>query len=385
MWAAWPVIQNEISRGPSQTVKSYLVNLVLGPPGHGRWRVLMGLLTLALYVLFAMLQHMEVLLGLIDATASAWLSAYYLLGSFGFYLLVRSGWSAHISSDPSLMLWQTVHGVLAVIGAYAITGPARGAVIAILVLILAFGMFGLSTRQARLLALFSFMALALTMAWKSRTDPLRYPVSVEVVHLAFGVIVLLGVSALAMRMGGLRARLHSQKKALEASLVQIRQLATQDELTGLVNRRHMMTLMKAEQARQQRTGEAMSLALLDLDHFKRVNDSFGHAAGDMVLRAFADSAGHNLRGPDVLSRWGGEEFLLMLPATSEADAFQCVERMRAGLAQVSVDAIAPDLRITFSAGLCACQPGESLDVAIERADQAMYRAKEQGRNCTVCG
>jgi len=362
-----------------------LSTLVLGPPGRQRLRVLMTVLTLVVYGLFALLQHVQVLLGFIDARESAWLTAYYLLGSLVFYLLLRSGWSKRVASDPALMPLQILHGVLAVVGSYAITGPARGAVLAILVLVLTYGMFGLPARQARLLALFSFLALAATMAWKCQTNPLRYPPWVEAVHLAFAVIVLLGVSALSVRMGALRDHLRIQKQELEASLERIRLLATQDELTGLANRRHMLALLKAEQARQQRTEQPLSLVLLDLDHFKRVNDTYGHLAGDVVLKGFADAASSTLRGSDVLSRWGGEEFLLMLPDTGADEAERCVERMRQGLAQVAFKAVAPDLKITFSAGLSVCRAGAPLDAAIERADMAMYRAKAQGRNCTVRG
>jgi diguanylate cyclase (GGDEF)-like protein len=345
----------------------------------------MTLLALAVYGVFAVLQHAEVLLGFIDAQESAWLTGYYLLGTLVFYILIRSGWSERMSRDPSLMFLQILHGVLATIWSYAITGPARGAVLAILVLLLAFGMFGLSVRQARRLALGSGLLLVATMAWKCQTDPLRYPPWLEVIHLAFAVIVLLGVSALSVRMGTLRDRLRTQKLELEASLQRIRLLATQDELTGLANRRHVLALLKAEQARQQRTGQPLSLVLLDLDHFKRVNDAYGHQAGDVVLKGFAEAARSTLRGSDVLSRWGGEEFLLMLPDTGLEEAERCVDRMRQGVAQVTFDSVTRGLQITFSAGLTVCRAGETLEAAIERADQAMYRAKRQGRNCTVSG
>lgn len=360
-------------------MESSLSGLVLGQAGRQRLRVVMVLLTMAIYVVFAILQHVEVMLGFIDARASAWLTAFYLGGSLLFYALVRSGRSERLSpGEPSLTLWQTLHGVLAMVGSYAITGPARGAVLAILVLVLAYGMFSLSVRQAGMLAGVALIALCTVMAWKSQTDPLRYPPWVEAVHLAFGVIVLTGVSALSVRMGFLR----QQKQDLEASLEQIRQLATRDELTGLVNRRHMGTLLHAEQARQQRTGKAMTLVLIDLDHFKRVNDEHGHQVGDTVLRTFARTVVPQLRGSDVLARWGGEEFLLMLPESGPNEAAQCVQRMRSGLERVSFEEIATDLRLTFSAGMAVCAPGESIEAVIELADQALYRAKQAGRNRT---
>jgi diguanylate cyclase (GGDEF)-like protein len=363
-----------------------ITDLLLGAPEPSIWRVraAMTLLTMGLFVLFALLQYAEVLLGFVEPRASAWLLTYCLVGSLLFYILVRSRWSEQLwPTDPSLTLWQTLHGVLGTVWAYAITGPARGAILAILVLILAYGMFSLTVGQARLLAAISLGGLTWVMVWKSRVDPLRYPSEVETVHLAFSLIVLLGISVLSVRMGALRLRLHQQKAELEASLDQIRQLATLDELTGLVNRRYMGELLAAEQLRQQRSGLALSVVLIDLDHFKRINDSYGHQAGDKALRAFAASVLPCLRASDVLARWGGEEFLLLLPATGQAEALHCVTRMREGLAGVSFDAIAPGLKLGFSAGLAACQPGDTMDAVVELADQALYRAKQAGRNCTV--
>jgi diguanylate cyclase (GGDEF)-like protein len=364
-------------------MKSRVTIFVLGPPGSRRFRTIMCGVTLLMYCLYAAVQHAQVMMGLIDPVASAWLTGYYLLGSLAFFLLVRTGWSERISADPSLMAWQTLHGLLAATWSYAITGPARGAVLTTLVLILAFGMFGLSVRQAWRLFLFGLIALSVTMAWKSQTDPLRYPLWQEAIHWVFAAIVLLVLSLLAVRMEAMRDHLRRQKEELEGTLERIRLLATQDELTGLANRRHMMALLKAEMARAQRSGQPLSVALLDLDHFKRVNDNYGHQAGDVVLMGFAKAASRGLRGSDVLARWGGEEFLLMLPNTGTDEAGQCVVRMRKDLSRVVFEEVAPSLTITFSAGLTTYQAGESLEAVTERADRAMYRAKEEGRNCTV--
>jgi diguanylate cyclase len=362
---------------------SRVIAFVLGPPGRERLRTVLSGGTLLVYCLFAAVQHAQVMMGLIDPVASAWLTAYYLLGSLSFFLLIRTGRSKRLSADPSLMEPQAVHGLIAAAWSYAITGPARGAVLTTLVLILAFSMFGLSARQAWRLSVFGLIVLALTMAWKSQTDPLRYPPWQEVIHWFFAAIVLMAVSLLAVRMMALRSHMRKQQHELERTLGRIRLLATQDELTGLSNRRHMLDLLKVEQSRQQRTQQPLSVALLDLDHFKRVNDKYGHLAGDVVLMGFAEAASRGLRATDVLSRWGGEEFLLMLPNTGTDEAGQCVVRMRKDLSQVTFDEVAPGLQITFSAGLSTYQAGESLEAVIERADHAMYRAKAEGRNCTV--
>ena len=196
-------------------------------------------------------------------------------------------------------------------------------------------------------------------------------------------IVLACVAVLAGSMGAIRARLKSQRIDLERALERIGELATRDDLTGLTNRRHMTALMQSEQAHQRRGDSKMTIALLDIDLFKRINDTFGHPAGDAVLRAFAESSRKVLRATDVLARWGGEEFLLMLPGTAPEQSLHSVEPLRESLAQISFDAIQPGLKVTFSAGFSACDDECSIEACIERADQAMYRAKTQGRNCSV--
>jgi diguanylate cyclase (GGDEF)-like protein len=305
-----------------------------------------------------------------------------------FYVVIRCGINAYIASDPSLTLPQTVFGITVTVAAYAITGPARGAVMTLLVLNLVFTMFSLRPGQSRALAAFALVLLAAVMGWKSLHDPARYPPAVEAIHIVFAGVVVISVAMLAGRMGAMRKRLQLQKLELQDALERIGQLATRDELTGLVNRRHMTGLMQTEQARQGRDESKMTLALLDIDLFKRINDSHGHHAGDVVLKTFAEASRQVLRATDVLARWGGEEFLLMLPATKPDHALLSVERLRAHLANVSFDSIDPGLKVTFSAGLSGCTDDDVLDACIERADQAMYLAKTQGRNCSVmadCG
>ena len=283
-----------------------LSGFVLGPAGHRRVRASQALLALVVCLVFAVVQQAEVELGLIEPLVSNLLTLFNLSGSCVFFLLVRSGWSEPLR-DPAMTVPQMVWGVLATVGSYAITGPARGAVMSILVLILVFGMFALRPVHARGLALFAFAMLSAVMFWKSRSDPVRYPPVIEAIHFVFGVIVLLGVSALSLRMGAMRAHLKAQKAELEQALEQIRLLATQDELTGLFNRRHMSTLLTQEQLRARRSGEPLCIVLMDLDHFKRINDGHGHHAGDAVLKGFAHAGRQALRGTDVLVNWTKED------------------------------------------------------------------------------
>jgi diguanylate cyclase len=164
----------------------------------------------------------------------------------------------------------------------------------------------------------------------------------------------------------------------------IQELATRDELTGLVNRRHMSSLLERERQRCVRSGRGFSVAMIDIDHFKAVNDHYGHTVGDEVLRTFAHHAPQALRGTDTVSRWGGEEFVLLLPEASLSSARIGIERLRGRVAATPMAHLsAVPIRITVSAGLTEHIAGESVTQTLERADRALYEAKTQGRNRTV--
>ncbi|MBU2954196.1 sensor domain-containing diguanylate cyclase [Marinobacter sp. F3R08] len=161
----------------------------------------------------------------------------------------------------------------------------------------------------------------------------------------------------------------------------LREMATTDSLTGLFNRRHMTYLAEKEVARFRRSGHPVGLLLLDIDHFKLINDAYGHEAGDRVLRVVADVIRDELRAQDLVGRWGGEEFLVILPDTDSANAQASAERIRnAFLARDWSAVIDRDADVTISIGVSELQAGEDLSAALSRADEALYRGKSGGRN-----
>jgi diguanylate cyclase (GGDEF)-like protein/PAS domain S-box-containing protein len=164
--------------------------------------------------------------------------------------------------------------------------------------------------------------------------------------------------------------------------LQLEELASTDSLTGLATRRRFLELAGHELARARRNGRPISLIVLDLDHFKDVNDRWGHAGGDRVLRATGDLLRRSLREFDLAARWGGEEFCLLLPDTEAAAALATAERLREAIAAMPVPSPpAGTLRVTASLGVAATGSGSAdIDALVEAADQAMYRAKREGRN-----
>lgn len=172
------------------------------------------------------------------------------------------------------------------------------------------------------------------------------------------------------------AELERQRSDMEA-------LATRDPLTGLLNRREWVRLTEQALLRAQRQGSPLSLLMVDLDHFKNVNDVHGHSAGDEVLRMVASTMADTVRQTDCLARFGGEEFVLLLPDTPAASALMLAERVRLRLAEAPP--AVPDVHVTASIGVATWAPGQepSLQRLLQQADEAMYEAKRQGRNRTV--
>ena len=375
-------LRTETPPGRGAGVGGVVSHWIFGDAPERRGPITLTLLAVLVYALFSLVVIWQVQLGLMAFRDWATWTAVSLSGILMFYALIRTGLSRRLASDPSLTLAQSGFGTTATVFGYAIDPPLRGAIIAILMLNLVWGMFVLRRRQSQGLCAYALVLLAATMAWKSATQPALFPPHIEALHFAFAAILLSATSFLAMRMGELRMRLTTRKLELEEAVRTIRVLAQVDELTRLSNRRHVFELLKAELVRCLRSGDPLSLVLIDLDHFKAVNDCHGHAVGDAVLREFGQALREGLRETDGAGRWGGEEFLLVLPGMSLDVAAAMVDRLRAALAGRLLDASAPELRVSFSAGVSECVAGEVVQDAIARADHALYEAKDAGRGRT---
>jgi two-component system, sensor histidine kinase LadS len=159
------------------------------------------------------------------------------------------------------------------------------------------------------------------------------------------------------------------------------ELSITDELTGLYNRRYLLSRLQSEAEHAERLDQPLCLIFLDLDGFKSVNDSFGHASGDLVLKELSAEIGSTLREGDVACRFGGEEFAIVMPGIRLRDATTAAERLRAGFEARPKRGIGGEpIRITISLGVVQAAAGEGPEDIIDRADKAMYRAKERGKN-----
>ena len=346
-----------------------------------RRRTLVGMALLALLLMTAsagvmlLVAHASAAL---NATAVHWWAALSVGGLAVMTAFIRSGATLALR-DPSLTLPQMAWTITSGAVAYVLAGEARGLVPSVLAMILFFGTFGLTVAEVIGIGIYALVAFGCAIGVSSRLSA-NASGYLDTAY-ALMVVILLGCCvALNLRIHRIRARLQQQREALAQALDINRELATRDELTGLINRRAMLHLMELEHRRSLRSGRPLLLAQLDIDHFKPINDQHGHSTGDRALQAFAGTVRANVRDTDVLARWGGEEFVLMLCETQLEDARELLERVRQAVEALEIPHATGTLRLTVSAGLALHLPGDTVVHTLERADQALYTAKALGRN-----
>jgi diguanylate cyclase (GGDEF)-like protein len=373
------MLKNGADAQTSSVVAHWSV-LLGGPTPQRRFRVRHWLIATVVYfgigILLLVGVHQEWMRA---APLAAWTSFVAVVITSGFIAL-RSGWSERFA-DPSLTMWQLSMGVIAVNWGYVICGPMRTSALFPLMVIFAFGAFSLRYRQIAVLTVFAICCLAAAIIIRENlpatsTSGGVTPLQVDLNNLFMILVVLPALALVAAGLSTLRRKLGEQRAALAQALSEVERLAVSDVLTGLPNRRAMLEALARSATHSRRGIMPFCVAMLDLDHFKHINDTLGHATGDIVLKRFADTMTLTLREGDVFGRWGGEEFLLLLPGATLQTAQMVLARM-----QVKArDIILPNLQVTFSAGIATDNRGEPTDALLARADAALYRAKNSGRN-----
>jgi diguanylate cyclase (GGDEF)-like protein len=254
----------------------------------------------------------------------------------------------------------------------------------VLFVIGAFGSLGLKGRETAMLWI--VMAITTTTTLLSVRQQIAMPGGsvFETVLVSACFLAALGRCMFVGLYGSdLRMQLYRRNDELRDSMARVHELASRDDLTGALNRRSLFAVLERSLETARVEGRPFCVALLDLDHFKSVNDRFGHAVGDTVLREFVRCVARTLRVSDNLGRYGGEEFLLVMADVAAPQAAAAVERLRAAGCARGWDDVAPGLRVTASAGLAQHVPGESVSQLIDRADAALYEAKRNGRDRLV--
>jgi diguanylate cyclase (GGDEF)-like protein len=323
--------------------------------------------------------------GTLPASVPAGYAAAALALSGAFYAAIASGWTLRLR-DPGVVVAQCMVGVLMQFGVAFAAPQVAFLWLANLFTVLAFSMVWLSVRMSiSVWALCVALCAALFFGAPGPiAAPVATPAEAALAWLYFSVVLGRCVF-LSVYSGSMRTHLGESRRRLAQSLEQIQELVSYDELTKAFNRRSMMARLEQERSGAERTGTGFAVAMLDLDHFKQVNDGLGHATGDAALKAFVGVVHATMRETDVFCRYGGEEFLMLLTDTDLAAAAIAVERVRFAVAAHDWASVAPGLALTASAGVAGWRRGETLEPLLNRADGALYKAKRGGRNRVETG
>ena len=336
-------------------------------------------ISLGIYILNLSLAYLAYRVGVMELKAlyGGWIitAAFNII----LYIIFRTGLNERMK-DPSLTSLQICLASLVVMYSIFFIYEARGILFSVYILILLFGIFRLDTRQFLHVSAFILATYGIDIFLLNAFRPQDVVVHTEIFQWMALAIVLISVSFIGGNISALRRDLSTSRKKLQASLVTIKEMAIHDDLTGFYNRHHLMELIETESNRSVRTGSVFSLAMIDLDKFKNVNDTFGHQAGDNVLIAFSAIIRSVLRKSDFCGRYGGEEFLIVLTQTDLQEAKVFAERLRTCVEESFFPELGRKSRLTVSIGLAVHKANEGVEKTISRADEALYRAKKGGRN-----
>jgi len=348
------------------------------------------------YVLWVSLTAYCYQLGLVQVSARGFWIAVALTGACNvvFYAVLRSGLNRYWP-DPSLTLPQMVVATFWVMLLMALAPKVRGILLLLYVVVFLFGVFRLRRGEYLGLTALVVVGYGLVVLHDVYSRPGNIPLPLEALQFVVLAATLLWLAFFGSYVGKLRETVSRRNSELAAALAKNRRLAVHDDLTGTYNRRHIMQILEQERLRAQRTGRGFTVCLMDLDHFKSVNDRYGHLGGDDALHQFAmlvlseirsldrmgrDGSGAGQWGDENFGRYGGEEFMLVMPETGLEGAHACVERIRRRVAETPLQVEGSKLSLTMSCGLATHRPGEDLRATLARADQALYQAKEAGRD-----
>jgi diguanylate cyclase len=310
-------------------------------------------------------------------------AAYFLCGIalIGFFVVLSETHVNDRFEDHYLTIFQ-IGGHVALQLGFLLAAPEIGyAFLSVVFLIFGFGALRMTSRQAT--AAWSLTTMGLAPIFLLTSAPIGLPIATHTERLAAMLCFVLTIGQCAfvgLYGSSMRQSLYKRGFELKEAYKRIEELAELDELTGSFNRRYIMRMLDDEIARAHRSPAPCSIALIDLDWFKRVNDAYGHPTGDEVLRTFAITVFANIRTTDRFGRYGGEEFLLVLPDTPNDVAVRILDRLRAIIADLDWSAFSLGMRVTISAGVATLRPVETADTFLARADNALYAAKARGRN-----
>ena len=308
--------------------------------------------------------------------------AVFWLGVFAFTIIIRTGINQRFS-DPSLTIPQMLWVTIFLLANFYMLNEGRSLILMCYFAILSFGFFKLRFREFLSVGLFVILGDILVILYLFVNEPERLDLEMEMIQLVVFTSTVFVMLYTGSAIHQLRQRSKKQYIDLQEAHEINKLLATTDELTGLYNRRYFMGKLAEQKALSERNGTDFVVFYCDLDHFKHINDTFGHHTGDIVLQKFAEILKASIREIDYAARFGGEEFVCLLVDTDITNARKVTERIRKSLADFNFNDIAPSLHATVSIGISNFKQYNTIQETLMSADNRMYRAKHLGRNRVI--
>lgn len=340
------------------------------------------------YLLWIALASVSVSLGHSSISRAG---AFFLLGGIAsttfFFATISRTEPRSAGLAQLLATYQTILGVAWTSAYFYFSAGAGDLVLGMYMTVLMFAMFHLNTSKVLKLGAGTLFAYILVVGIKMASAPALVMPLQDGVRLLVLIALIGWAYMIACQLRELRITLQYRNEELQTAVDRVTRIAEVDHLTKSFNRRHIMEVLAREKSRGDRSGSDFSILLFDLDHFKRINDQYGHLIGDQILSDFATRVKKELRGMDTVNatehrgsfgRYGGEEFIAVLPGTGLRGAEQCAERIREIIDRKE---FRDRYHITVSTGVAEYQLSETVPQLLTRADQALYKAKRDGRNC----
>lgn len=325
-----------------------------------------------LFVFVLAVFHMQDKIDRVTLTqASVFVFAFIL----AFFFLFRTGLNLRFS-DPSLTGWQFLAAVVTMLYVVYRAPETRLVFPAFFFVALMFGMLRRDSKKVAVLGSVSIVLFALLAGLRYTTNRDDEMLRLDILQCFVMAVTFPWVLLLAGHMHRIQQGLTDVRVKLE----DIEEKARRDDLTGAYNRRALSAAMDDSKRRADATGEPLSICVIDIDLFKRYNDEFDHLTGDQVLRTFAQAVQDGLRATDFFGRYGGEEFVQILPRTMLAGAMADAERLRQRLSTLKLPVSGSIGQLTVSIGVAQYIPNESIEQTFARADRALYKAKRLGRD-----
>jgi diguanylate cyclase (GGDEF)-like protein len=333
------------------------------------------------YIVFTIFLFLAYSLELINMKANEFLAllTFIWVGNILYYLIVKTNVNLKLK-EPDLFMPMMIWSIFCVIApTYFMSGTMRAIFVMNYFVVVVFGVFKLNLKQFITLTGFAVSVLGFVIVFYMKKNPSTIHLFNELLLWIIFSVTSISFSLICNNVSNLRQKLKEQKLSLMSAFSDIHKLSITDELTGIYNRRYMMDFMATKKLKVDKGIDDFIACIIDIDFFKKINDTYGHDVGDIVLKKFSNEINKLIRNGDCFARIGGEEFVLIISHVNLETATEVIERIMNKIRNLNFDGY-PNLKITISIGMKAYEKGTSIEELLKQIDVLLYKAKNTGRD-----